>query len=86
MNADIHTSAPPPPPCCDLQAAHGAQEKPHCLLDFFLTLVLPCPKRQRLRLRQNKVDRHWEPLTHTATHPVVYRTPFTPHLHRHSNS
>lgn len=86
MNADIHTSAPPPPPCCDLQAAQGAQEKPHCLLDFFLTLVLPCPKRQRLRLRQNKVDRRWEPLTHTATHPVVYRTPFTPHLHRHSNS
>jgi len=53
---------------------------------WFLTLVLPCPKHQRIRLRQNKVDGHWEYLTHTATHPVTYRTG-PPHvLHRHSES
>lgn len=79
MNADCHTSVLPPPPSCELQAAHRAQEKAHpYLLDFSSTLVLPCPKNQRLRLRQNKVDTHWEPLTHTTTCPVVYKTSFTP--------
>lgn len=52
---------------------------------FFLTLVLPCPKCQRLTPTHIRF-RCWEPLTHTATHPVVYRAPSTPHLAHSASS
>lgn len=51
---------------CDLQ-------KPPHLLDFSLS-----PYCKRPRLIQNKVDKCWEPLIHTASHPVFYRTTFHP--------
>lgn len=58
---------------CDLQ-------KPPYVLDFFSALVPQCPKRRRLRLRQNKADRCRESLIHTTTYPVVYRTTSTLYL------